>query len=133
MEHDELFRFKIGDVVKHAVDPEGVGPKLLVTSRLLEQCPGGTQLHYHARAWTATNNMVATSNQYARFNEVELRAMTESEREYDRLSSQTLVGRIFKMQQDIDNFSATYGRDAKFTDGKAEVRDEDADGSEEKS
>ena len=70
--YDDLFEFKIGEILKHKSSPEGMGPRLLVCSRWLEQCPGGVQHHYTC----ASDNGGAQ-----RYNSIELRHETGTELE----------------------------------------------------
>lgn len=54
---DALFKFKIGDVLQMAHTPyRARSSRLHVVERLLQQCPGGVQLHYRCRAFVGDGN-----------------------------------------------------------------------------
>lgn len=71
-EVDKFFKFKIGDRVRHIARTsefmEGKVEDIFIVQRMLEQCPGGIQLHYTCRA--LGDEGMATN--LIRFNEVEL-------------------------------------------------------------
>lgn len=58
-------KYEIGDTLCHKADH---GHRLFVVSRLTEECPGGTQCHYHCRVFSEAGMTLTIS----KYNEVEL-------------------------------------------------------------
>lgn len=72
------FKFSIGDIVKFFIEPTGYGHKMIITSRRLEECPGGIQRHYVVRPGPSIAQREPGSAMWV--NEIELRSLKELER-----------------------------------------------------
>jgi len=67
---DNIFKHKIGSTVKSVVSMGKAPTCMQVVSRVLEECPGGAQYHYHCRQYTTDGY----STQLLKFNDVEIEA-----------------------------------------------------------
>lgn len=93
------FKFKVGDMVMTKVEATlfrgdvslngrrlfgsseglaiGVPRPMLITQRMMEECPGGVQYHYTARPWVFEDRRLQLNSTPVRFNEVELEEYDE--------------------------------------------------------
>lgn len=74
---NELFKYKIGDVVRHISmkDAKSGELRLVIVERMLQQCVGGFQTLYAARQVSMMMNTIAP--QLMQINEVELIPLKE--------------------------------------------------------
>lgn len=84
MQFDDLFKFKIGELLCHVGNKMAAKPapgkydyprrelaRFIVLERLMQQCPGGVQLHYAVRFVTEEGHVCGEN---FRLNEIEVRA-----------------------------------------------------------
>ena len=45
----EHFKFELGQFVQQRINADLIERKMIVTERLVQECPGGVQLHYRCR------------------------------------------------------------------------------------